>query len=49
MFKVVCIKNKERLSQFLIFTVNISSEGLVSALNSVGPLQGPPQGLNLSL
>ena len=42
-FKVVCITNK-KLSQFLLLTVNISSYGLVSVLNSIVPFQGPPQG-----
>ena len=33
------------LPQFLLLTVNISSQGLDSALNSIVSLQGPPQGL----
>ena len=35
--------------EFLLLTVNISSQELVSALNSIVPLQGPLQGLKSSL
>ena len=33
------------MTQFLLLTVNISTQGLVSALNSIGP----PEGLSGSL
>ena len=39
----------KKLSQFLLLTANISPLGLVSALNSIVPLQGLPQGLISSL
>ena len=34
---------KQLLLQFLLLAVNISSQGLVSALNTIVPLQGPLQ------
>ena len=37
------------LTKFLLLTVNISSQGLVSALNSIVPLQGALQGLKSSV
>ena len=40
-----CIHPKQKISQFLLFTVKISYQGLVSALDSIGPPQGSPQGL----
>ena len=43
------VPQTKELSQFLFVTINISSDGLVSALNSIVPLQGPPQGLKSSL
>ena len=36
-----------KLSQFLLITVNIFSQALVSALNSIVLLQGPNQGLRV--
>ena len=41
-FKVVCITNK-KLTRFLLLTVNISSWGLVSTLNSIVSLQDHPR------
>ena len=43
----MCNKQK-KLSQSLLPTVNISSQGLASAINSIVPLQGPPQSLKSS-
>ena len=34
------VSQTKKLSQFFLLTVNISPQGLASALNSVGPLQG---------
>ena len=37
---LVYVSQAKNLSQFLLVTVNISFQGLVSALNSIGPPQG---------
>ena len=44
LFKVVYITNRKPF-QLLLLTVNISSQGLFSALNSIIPLHCLPQGL----
>ena len=41
------VSQTKKLSQFLLLTVNISSERPVSALNSVGIGQGSHQGLRV--
>ena len=51
-FLKLCISETKKMSQFeqfLLVTVNISSYGLVSALNSIVLLQGPLQDLKSSV
>ena len=46
--KKTTTKKQKKLSQFLLLTVDISHQGLYSALNSIVPIQGPPQVLKTS-
>ena len=48
-FLKLYVSQTKELSQSLLLTVNVPSLGLVSALNSIVPLEGLPQGLKSSL